>query len=150
MCVYVILWWCVMLFKWRLAVAQGWWYGRLGKQEIVGPSGLISPTRLLSWLKTASCCEHAMVASEARWRARVCVRVCLCVQMQRETWVLKQWWIRKNTGQPLPSKTITVFTFSYAWPHWGVEKIFLKKEYLMNWQNNVFFGFCFFLPPQMS
>lgn len=48
---------------------QSWRYGRLSKQEIVGLSGLISPTHLLSWLRTASCCEYAMAASEARWRA---------------------------------------------------------------------------------
>lgn len=34
---------CVALFKPRPAGVQSWWYGRLGKQEIVGPSRLISP-----------------------------------------------------------------------------------------------------------
>lgn len=45
---------------------QSWWYGCLGKQEIVGPSTLILPTLHL----TTSCCGHRMVASDwARWRA---------------------------------------------------------------------------------
>lgn len=65
------------------------WYGRLGKQEIVGPSRLILPTLPpLSWHTAASCCGHGTAASEARWRPwtlklgttfrLLCVCVCVC------------------------------------------------------------------------
>lgn len=74
---FVCVFLCVMLFKLRPSGVQSWWYGRLGKQEIVGPSRLILPTLPLSWLSTASCCGHGMAASEARWRA--CGHVCVCV-----------------------------------------------------------------------
>lgn len=71
---------CEMLFKRRPAGVQSWWYGRLGKQEIVGPSRLILPTLPLSWHSAASCCGHGMAASEARWRALthlLCVSGCV-------------------------------------------------------------------------
>ena len=63
----------VVLFTLRTAGEQGWWYGRLGKQETAGPSRLILPTLPLCWHITASCCGHGMAASEARWRAQTLV-----------------------------------------------------------------------------
>lgn len=141
----VCLWWCVMLFKQRLAAAPGWWYGRLGKQEIAGPSGLILPALLLSWLRTTSCCEDGMAASEARWRAW---GVCVCVagggggskcEGRNECW--------SNCGcEQIP---ITAFRRNYGvyiFMHvtWrGLEKT-LKNEYSMNGKNNAFIVFCSF------
>lgn len=58
----------LVLFKLRPAGVQSWWYGRLGKQEIAGPSRLILPTLPLAWHISASCCGHGVAASEARWR----------------------------------------------------------------------------------
>ncbi len=58
--------WCYLSWG-RLVCSR--WYGRLGKQEIVGPSRLILPTLPRSWHFTASCCGHGMAASETRWRA---------------------------------------------------------------------------------
>lgn len=66
------------------AGVQGWWYGRLAKQEIAGPSRLILPTLPLAWLSAPSCCGHGMAASEARWRARTSVpdrAWCVCFFM---------------------------------------------------------------------
>lgn len=76
-CVSECVFLCVVLFKPRLAGVQSWWYGRLGKEEMLGPSRLILPTLrplyppfTVAGHITASCCGHGMAASEARWRAR--------------------------------------------------------------------------------
>lgn len=74
------------------AAVQSWWYGRLGKQEIVGPWRLISPTHQCRLLWAQDGCLRGQVEGmDFSVRHTMCVCVCVC-WVQLTTWRKEKWW----------------------------------------------------------